>query len=236
MKVPALPYMFKRLEQLQSTNPPFHEKIVHSLDIIKKAIRIYGPEKLSISYNGGKESDVILHLLRIALVSYNQPETFDIENLKDAKINSMYFESDDDFEEITQHVISVQENLQMNMIVKNTSFQKGIQDILDNTSVEAILLGNRSTDPYSKSLTSFSPSSPGWPTFMRILPILDWTYGEVWLFIDIFNIPYCQLYNLGYSSIGKKGNTIPNPLLQTSTGYAHANTLKEWDNERLSRQ
>lgn len=33
-------------------------------------------------------------------------------------------------------------------------------------------------------------------------PIIDWTDGEVWEFIKEFNIPYCELYDEGYTRIG----------------------------------
>lgn len=33
-------------------------------------------------------------------------------------------------------------------------------------------------------------------------PIIDWTDSEVWEFIRAENIPYCQLYNEGFSRLG----------------------------------
>lgn len=37
----------------------------------------------------------------------------------------------------------------------------------------------------------------------RILnPIIDWTDDEVWEFIREYNVPYCKLYDEGYTRLG----------------------------------
>lgn len=38
-------------------------------------------------------------------------------------------------------------------------------------------------------------------------------YGHVWHFLRTFNLPYCSLYDQGYTSLGDKSTTFPNPLL-----------------------
>jgi FAD synthetase len=44
-------------------------------------------------------------------------------------------------------------------------------------------MGNRITDPYSGNLKMTCPSSPGWPEFTRVFPILNWSYTDVWRFL-----------------------------------------------------
>ena len=75
-------------------------------------------------------------------------------------------------------------------------------------------MGNRRTDPWSSNLEPFTKSSQGWPDFMRIFPILDWDYQQVWQFLRVFNLPYCVLYDQGFTSLGEKHNSRPNPHLQ----------------------
>jgi phosphoadenosine phosphosulfate reductase len=33
-------------------------------------------------------------------------------------------------------------------------------------------------------------------------PIINWTDQEVWEFIDVYNVPYCELYDKGYKRLG----------------------------------
>ena len=67
------------------------------------------------------------------------------------------------------------------------------------------------------SLGAFSLTDPSWPEYMRINCVLvsavrgvvakyivsilfalqDWSYRDIWHFIRLYNIPYCELYDQG---------------------------------------
>lgn len=61
-------------------------------------------------------------------------------------------------------------------------FKKGMKDLLSNYSrrenIQVYIMGTRWTDPYSKSLNTFTNMDIelGWPDNIRFMPILNWTY------------------------------------------------------------
>ena len=67
-------------------------------------------------------------------------------------------------------------------------------------------------------------------------------YGHVWSFLKVFNLPYCTLYDQGYTSLGKTTDTLPNPALKKLIkGDSHiqeywpAYMLSDWTLERAGR-
>lgn len=50
----------------------------------------------------------------------------------------------------------------------------------DEPRVKAIFVGTRRTDPHGMLLTHFDPTDQGWPAFMRVHPVIDWHYAEIW--------------------------------------------------------
>ncbi|CAK0892447.1 unnamed protein product [Prorocentrum cordatum] len=76
----------------------------------------------------------------------------------------------------------------------------------------AWVMGTREGDPHGSDLETFSPTSEWMPPGMRVNPILRWDYGQVWSFLRGFELPYCSLYDFGYTSIAKR------PWLQRPSG------------------
>lgn len=78
---------------------------------------------------------------------------------------------------------------------------------------------------------------------MRCNPIINWSYKDVWFFLRRFDIPYCQLYDLGYTSLGLTTNTTKNKNLlidesnevKNGTEYLPAYFLSDGSLERVGR-
>lgn len=63
--------------------------------------------------------------------------------------------------------------------------------------ITAVFMGSRRSDPNCENMTPFEMTDAGWPPLMRINPILDWSYADVWLFLKKFGFEYCRLYTCG---------------------------------------
>jgi hypothetical protein len=136
-----------------------------------------------------------LHLLRAgysALTSSTRSE-----DRRDHLIRTVYFKHPDAFPEIEDFALEVPSLYNLDMEVSRLDFKTGIEALQKQRPIKAIFLGTRLGDPDTMGLTEFAPSSSGWPPYMRVNPILDWTYRDVWAFILACKIPYCKLYDHG---------------------------------------
>lgn len=84
----------------------------------------------------------------------------------------------------------------------------------NDRELAACVMGCRRTDPFCQKLKSFEETDSDWPKLMRVNPLLDWSCANIWEYIMTHNVPYCELYNRGFTSIGNKNNTVPNPYLK----------------------
>lgn len=106
----------------------------------------------------------------------------------------------------------------------------------EQPGITAIIVGVRSSDPHCAHLKPHSPTDNGWPAFMRVFPILNWSYAKVWDYLREHHVRYCQLYDQGYTSLGDPSSTIPNPHLRNPDGtYQPAYMLQDESLERAGR-
>ncbi|KAK9455420.1 hypothetical protein V1511DRAFT_500402 [Dipodascopsis uninucleata] len=209
-----------------------------SLDVISEALRRYSFEELAISFNGGKDCLVMLILL-LASIYYHSSE------YRPQRIHTVYVHSINSFAEVDRFVNECASTYSLDLIRLPTPMKEAFQKFLDaKPHIKAIMVGTRRTDPNGHDLTFFDETDHGWPKFMRIHPIVDWHYAEIWHFLLELDVKYCPLYDMGYTSLGGTTDTFPNPALSTSSDdcngdtikYRPAYTLMDDDKERLGRE
>ena len=125
--------------------------------------------------------------------------------------------------------------------IKSNNIAEGLNRLKEeHPNIYGILMGTREADPHGSRLEPLSPCDPEYGDFMRINPILTWTYQDVWTAIRYFQIPYCILYEQGYTSLGSKSKTQKNPALFLEKRgevevYKPAWTLDAVETERSNR-
>jgi len=216
-----------------------------SLKIIDEALDRYSLDELSFSWNGGKDCLVLLILYLSAL--YTHSTTTSANNSSHPlslpqTLPAVYIISKHPFKEVDDFVDSSLKTYHLDLARYSKSMKEAFADYLeDHKRVKAIFVGTRRTDPHGATLQYFDPTDRGWPSFMRIHPVIDWHYAEIWTFIRHLEIPYCPLYDLGYTSLGGTTDTHPNPALKAGpSGQGHkqfrpAYELVEDEEERLGR-
>ncbi|KAK4221432.1 hypothetical protein QBC38DRAFT_129703 [Podospora fimiseda] len=227
-----------------------------SMGVIEEALRRYGPDHLSLSYNGGKDCLVLLILILACLPSWNAPSVspgqsdpvsdnspISPPSSESAELSrplqSIYIVSAHPFAEVEEFVENTAQEYHLDLKRYALPMRPALEAYLqDCPAVKAIFLGTRRTDPHGEFLTHFDPTDAGWPQFMRIHPVIDWHYVEIWAFIRHLKIPFCELYNRGFTSLGGVTDTRPNPALAVSgdcSKFRPAYELRDDDEERLGR-
>ncbi len=125
-------------------------------------------------------------------------------------IKIVYFEKDDEFKEILEFITFIERDFHLSIKRVKASYKEGLQQLYDE-GIRAIFMGQRKSDPYGKDLEHFTPCSKGWPDVVRINPILHWSYKNVWQFLRGCKLPYCILYDDGYTSLGSVNTTKRHP-------------------------
>lgn len=226
-----------------------------SMGVIEEALRRYRPEELSLSYNGGKDCLVLLVLLLAGLAAPPTPppstctpgcdgDTDDAatgtpDPTTHRPLQGIYIAPPDPFPEVEDFVTSSTKEYHLDLTRYALRMRPALEAYLgERKAVKAIFMGTRRTDPHCELLTHFSPTDKDWPQFMRINPMIDWHYTEIWTFIRHLGISYCSLYDRGFSSLGGMTNTRPNPALALDADagtFRPAYDLVRDDQERLGR-
>lgn len=167
------------------------------------------PDHLSLSYNGGKDCLVLLILILACLPTWDTcsspskhsdaaandapthhplpPPTSEASSTPtkdehlDRPLQSIYIVSPHPFAEVEEFVEQSAQEYHLDLKRYALPMRPALEAYLqDRPAVKAIFLGTRRTDPHGEFLAHFNPTDAGWPQFMRIHPVIDWHYVEIW--------------------------------------------------------
>jgi phosphoadenosine phosphosulfate reductase len=167
-----------------------------------------------LSYSGGKDSSVILHLAQragIRFKSYYYNVTIDPPELV-RFIKKFHNE--------TIWVNSRFGNLFQRLATrKSMPPTRGMRWCCSEFKGHSIkwgttcIVGVRKEESFKRSkYTDYQQSKTGdW----SVQPIVDWTMLDVWNYIAEYNVPYCSLYDEGFDRLGCVGCPLAGPAQQT---------------------
>lgn len=194
-------------------------------------------QNLSFSYNGGKDCLVLL-LLYLARL-HDHPDL-------PSSLPAIYIPPAHPFPAVDDFVATSSAHYHLALAQQsspNNSMKDAFTSYLtsdDGREIRAIFVGTRRTDPHGAKLKEFDMTDGGWPEFMRVHPVLEWRYVEVWAFLRAIGVEWCPLYDEGFTSLGGVGDTHPNPKLKRcdrdgKERFEPAWALEEDSDERLGR-
>lgn len=216
----------------------FYAKLKHSIDVTEKALVASNDQQqeICVSFNGGKDCCVVLYILYAVAT----------RKLHKLPLNVLIIKIRDSFEEMDRFMVQEIESFYAANSIEFIFLEDTTKSLKDNLfelkekrpALNWIWMGTRRTDSgYFKTMNDLAPTDNGWPSFVRVNPILDWTYSEIWYFIRALKLPYCDMYDRGYTSIDSCADTVPNRALfdAETNAYGPAYLLEDGSLERESR-
>lgn len=168
------------------------EGVKHKRTFLLTCYLTIRPEELALSYNGGKDCVVLLVLILASMPLWPSLNTQSHANETNSSnptsssssprpLQGVYIVSRHPFPEVEDFVASSTREYHLDLARYELAMRPGLEAYLkDRKSVKAIFVGTRRTDPHGEFLTHFDATDKDWPQFMRVHPVIDWHYAQIW--------------------------------------------------------
>ena len=208
------------------------EKEQRSLDVIRQAVELYGEEGIGVAWTGGKDSTTVLHLIRQL---YGGRVPFKVINI-DTTVK---------FPEIYAFREKLQREWGLDLRIFRNAEAAGwikrakdhaeccyqlktvpLNESITSLNLKGIITGVRWDEQEARSNEEYFSKRDN-PPHVRVQPILHFREVDIWQYIKRHGVPYCELYNRNYRSLGCAPCTSP------STGSGPERSGRARDKEEI---
>lgn len=187
-------------------------KINCAKKVVEKALA--KNKKHFIAFTGGKDSTVLLHVVK-SVIGIQTP------------LKALFIDNNNEFEQIYNFVnkMTILYNLELYKQINNITVPKvgffqrlfknpltgldccgeskvnALKEAVKKLDIELLFVGLRWDEQPARYVERIFVQKE---THARVHPIAPFTEKDIWDYVKLFNIPYCTLYDDGYRSVGCK--------------------------------
>lgn len=195
----------------QAKSLTLEEKEARSIEVIREALKRFDG-KIATTFTGGKDSLVVLHLLRrigggrVAIPVLNLDTTVKFREVIEFR-DRMKREWD-----LNLIITTNREGLKKIRIAENEAEccqvlkTDAINMAVEENGWKALITGVRWDEQEARINEEYFSEKPG---HTRVQPILHFTETDIWDYIGKYRLSYCPLYDQGYRSLGCEPCTSP---------------------------
>lgn len=187
-------------------NWDLEQREIKSRMILREAIERFGSERIAVAWSGGKDSTTILHLIKQEFgkvvipvvnidtsVKFREIYKFRDRVAKEWRLNLIILRN----ENALKTLRIAEDEEKCCYLLKTLPLQNGIE----NYGWQALITAVRWDEQEARAKEQYFSIREN-PPHLRVHPILHFTEVDIWTYIRKYNMPYCELYDKGYRSLG----------------------------------
>jgi len=185
------------------------EKIAKSKKVIREASKRFPKEKLAIAWTGGKDSTVMLHLIKDTFGKVPFPVVFNDSTMEFPEVYEFIDKLTQKWNLNLVRVLHLKKELAEFHRTRDPEKRKelprlmkisAINSAIKKYSLKAFMVGIRWDERDSRAEEKyFSPRK----THDQVHPLLHFQEKDIWVYIKKKKVPYLSLYDKGYRSLGE---------------------------------